>query len=561
MGILSRHFFIYNCFDAHHSKKFPFCLTPHTLFAALLLPGCDNGTEDKNSGGNNTGGNNTGDDNTGDDNTGGDNKTPASATLTWSGDWTRVSDTTYRSNAIGSNTNTIERLDIQATGAGTITIQITASINIYNYGFASKLDRGVGEGEYNDNNQMHVSGTQVETYTYNISSGAHWIQFMYQKYSDYISGNDSVTVEIISNSFTASGAAGNSKLKALNQSSVTLSDVKWGSTAVSASLTPSESKTVDVTEGSGYLYFTKGSADGLKCRTQEVIAVTKDETKEFTLTNNTLVVALDDTNNPQALGTIEARVTQLTLSNQSFIEITDVIWNNVSFANNTVENSIKIATTVTNTVSAGSGYIFFKRKSSPIIARTKDLLIIEEFESKTLTFTDATEIVEVNNPDNTGTLGALQSTVVFWDDAEGEMQSYYEAASFVGYYAAGSDLRDSFSSHNNFNPPKNGDKSIAVGGTTTAKLHLQVSLNKAAKLSFWYANKQLYSSTGTTFSINGTTQRTWSTDVNWSKLEFDLPAGVNDLVWEKKDGYSSYPYYNRYYYLTLDDILIYYTEE
>jgi hypothetical protein len=98
-----------------------------------------------------------------------------------------------------------------------------------------------------------------------------------------------------------------------------------------------------------------------------------------------------------------------------------------------------------------------------------------------------------------------------------------------------------------------------VGGTNTAKLHLRVSLNKAAKFSFWYANK--YNSGETTFSINGTTQRTWSTDVNWSKLEFDLAAGVNDLVWEKKDGYFTGPYSNSYYYLTLDDILIYYAEE
>jgi hypothetical protein len=103
-------------------------------------------------------------------------------------------------------------------------------------------------------------------------------------------------------------------------------------------------------------------------------------------------------------------------------------------------------------------------------------------------------------------------------------------------------------------PPKNGQKSIAVGGTATAKLHLRITLDKAAKLSFWYVNK-CWGAAGTTFSINGTTHRTWTTDVDWSKLEFDLAAGENDLVWEKKDGdYSSY------YYLTLDDILIYYKE-
>jgi hypothetical protein len=281
---------------------------------------------------------------------------------------------------------------------------------------------------------------------------------------------------------------GATRLKVQNESSVTLADVKWSNAVFSASLAPSESKTVDVSEDSSYLYFTKGSAEGLKCWTQEVIDVSKDETKEQVLTNNTVVVALDDPDNAQALGTIKARETQLTLSNQSFTELSDVIWNNVSFANNTVENSVKTGTTVTKTVSAGSGYIFFKRKTNPVTARTKDLVTIAELESKTFTFLDTTETVEVNNQDNTGTLSGLQSTVVFWDDAEGELQSYYEAASFVGYYKTGSDLLYN-SSYNYYNPPKNGEKSIAVGGTKTAKLHLKVNLTKAAKLSFWYANK------------------------------------------------------------------------
>jgi hypothetical protein len=87
------------------------------------------------------------------------------------------------------------------------------------------------------------------------------------------------------------------KLKVQNESSVTLTDVKWGSVVVSPSLAPSESTTVAVNEGTGYLYVTKGSANGLKCRTQEVIAVTRDETTTQTITNNTVVVALDDTAN------------------------------------------------------------------------------------------------------------------------------------------------------------------------------------------------------------------------------------------------------------------------
>jgi hypothetical protein len=245
----------------------------------------------------------------------------------------------------------------------------------------------------------------------------------------------------------------------------------------------------------------------------------------------------------------------LKINNQSFTELTDVIWQNVSFAGSQYENSIKTGNNVSKSVTAGAGYIYFKRKSNAITARTKDMVIVNKGETINFTFTGNTLIVEANNPDNAGTLGSLVSTVIWWDDAEGDMQPYYEAASFVGYYKTYSDLGSGGSSYSNFNLPKNGQKSIAVGGTTTAKLHLRITLTKAAKLSFWYANKY-YSTAGTTFSINGTVERTWTTDINWSKLEYNLAAGVNDLVWEKKDGVAGL---SRYY-LTLDDILIYYTE-
>jgi len=100
-------------------------------------------------------------------------------------------------------------------------------------------------------------------------------------------------------------------------------------------------------------------------------------------------------------------------------------------------------------------------------------------------------------------------------------------------------------------------------------LYLKINLIKKAKLSFWYANKKL--DTGSTFfKINGITERTWETDVDWSFITVDLEAGENNIVWEKTDGYyySDGFYYEgwysgiirRYYYLSLDDILIYYTE-
>ena len=245
--------------------------------------------------------------------------------------------------------------------------------------------------------------------------------------------------------------------------------------------------------------------------------------------------------------------TTLKIKNQSFTEITDVIWNNVTFSNNQYENSIKSGTEVTRNAEAGAGYIFFKRKSNPITARTRDMVIVEKNQKIEFTFSDNILIVEVNNPNNNGTLGSVQSTVVWWDDAEGEMQPYYLSQSFVGYYSKGSDLPLGYYKY--FNTPKNGNKSIAVGGTYNALLHLKINITKKAKLSFWYANKWS-SISGTIFSINGVEKEKWTTDINWAFIQIDLNPGENNILWEKNDGYSNVSGY----YLSLDDILIYYTE-
>jgi len=244
----------------------------------------------------------------------------------------------------------------------------------------------------------------------------------------------------------------------------------------------------------------------------------------------------------------------LKIKNQSFTEITDVIWNNVTFSNNQYEKTIKIGTEVTKAVNAGGGYIFFKRKSNPVNARTAEIIIVEKDQQAEFTFTDNTVIVEVNNANNNGTLSSVQSTVVWWDDAEGEMQPYHLKQSFVGYYKDKADLLSSL--WDRVYPPKNGTKSIAVGGTNTALLHLKINLERKAKLSFWYANK--YSSTGgAVFSINSIEKAKWTTDINWSFMTFDLAPGENNIIWTKKDGVNSN---GDYFYLSIDDILIYYTE-
>jgi hypothetical protein len=245
----------------------------------------------------------------------------------------------------------------------------------------------------------------------------------------------------------------------------------------------------------------------------------------------------------------------LTIKNQSFSDLVNVEWQGTSFASNTVENSLAIGNTVTENVEAGTGYIFFKRRLNPAFARTKEVITVGEQGAEEFVFTDNTLIVEANNPENTGTLKDMKTTVVFFDDAEGDVQRYAERKGST-YYAELNDLPYTNSSRTYFHPPYTGKgKSIALGGIDAAKLRLSLTLERKAKLSFWFANKDVWTD-GAMFFIDGTEKAEWEGDYNWSYQEYTLEADSHDIVWTK-DGYDS-PDYN---YLSLDNILVVYIDE
>jgi len=226
-------------------------------------------------------------------------------------------------------------------------------------------------------------------------------------------------------------------------------------------------------------------------------------------------------------------VTTLKINNQSFTEITNVKWNNVSFAENQVENSIKSGNNVTKNVQAGSGYIFFTRKQNPITARTSDVITIEAGKNVNFTFTDNTLIVEINNTANTGTLGALQNTVVWWDDAEGDYLPYSHRANAT--YSTTS--------------PRYGQKCIAF--TSNGELTFNISLDKAAKLSFWHRATNVTSNISyqPVLNINSVETKRWTANNEWSFFESIIDEG-NTVIQFRSTGAALY----------LDDILIYYTE-
>jgi hypothetical protein len=347
-----------------------------------------------------------------------------------------------------------------------------------------------------------------------------------------------------------------------NMSFTDLLEVKWQAVGFTTNATEDAiamgttvSKTVS--PGSGYIYF-KRKSNPITARTGDIVTVEKDKALEFVFTDTTLIAQADNPDNRGTLKDLQPTVTTLLIKNQSFSDLLSVEWQGVSFAENTLENSITLGKSVTKTVNPGYGYIYFKRKVNPAAARTKDIITIEKNETLEFVFTDTTLIVEANNPDNTGTLKDMQTTVVFFDDAEGEVQGYAERKN-SDYYASESNLPNYVSSayyySYNYFAAKNGKKSIAVGGSTDAKLRLTVTLDRPAKLSFWYANK---GNGNGTFLIDEETKNTWTGNINWSKGEYTLSAGTHEIVWAK-DGYSSGTYYY-YYYLSLDDILVVYTE-
>ena len=233
--------------------------------------------------------------------------------------------------------------------------------------------------------------------------------------------------------------------------------------------------------------------------------------------------------------------TTLTIKNLSFSDITEVKWNNITFKPNDLEKEIEIGNFVKKDVKAGYGYIYFKRKSNPVFARTKAVVTVNEGEQIEFVFTDNTLIVEQNNAENTGTLSALNSTVVFFDDAEGELQKYEVMTSGVFYF----DHR-----------VKNGKKAIFFNGGVDY-LELKVNLERDAEVSFWYTLFDFDGFSNSTaaflFSIDG--EEIFSVDgigVNWAFKTFPIASGEHTLIFQNSGSSDDC--------VGLDDILIVYTE-
>ena len=225
----------------------------------------------------------------------------------------------------------------------------------------------------------------------------------------------------------------------------------------------------------------------------------------------------------------------LTINNQSFTDITEVIWQGISFANNRHEDIIQSGTIVKETVQPGAGYIFFKRSTSSIIARTNALVIIEQGEHINFTFTDNTLIVESNNPNNTGTLGTLQRTVVWFDDAEGEYLPYQQRTN------------TSYSTEN----PWQGAMSIRIG--PNGILSFNLSLERNAMISFWHRAPFSAASIAPTLRINNDEIKKWEIGNEWSFFEDSISTGQTTIEFRTNSTVSTIQ-------LFIDNLLIHYID-
>jgi len=101
--------------------------------------------------------------------------------------------------------------------------------------------------------------------------------------------------------------------------------------------------------------------------------------------------------------------TKLTIKNESSYELTHVFWNNVSFANNQIENSIKPGTSVTMYVQAGSGFIRFRPKLNPYNMRSDALVVVAEGKSDEFVFLNNTVVIRESGTVSNGILTSFAS--------------------------------------------------------------------------------------------------------------------------------------------------------
>jgi len=151
--------------------------------------------------------------------------------------------------------------------------------------------------------------------------------------------------------------------------------------------------------------FSSSTMNGTGSLSGETLVLRADYSDGFESASITITFKRGSSSGEPSPGNPSTTGTTLKIQNESFSEITDVRWSNVTFTQGT--ESILNGKFVTKTVQEGDGYIYFKRKTNPINARTDERYTIDKNEQKVVLINDNTIIVDVDNPNNKGTFGTL----------------------------------------------------------------------------------------------------------------------------------------------------------
>jgi len=160
----------------------------------------------------------------------------------------------------------------------------------------------------------------------------------------------------------------------------------------------SSTKIVGYTDIGSFIHFQLDTVAGIKHYSTN--AGLNRNNRQYTITNDTVLTPWGS--GPTGSLKKIADISMLVISNQSGVAISNVIWNGFE-----LEEIINPGINANTAVQTGSGYIYFKRKTNPINARTDELVIIERNEKKVFIINDNTIIVDLDNPGNKGTLGTL----------------------------------------------------------------------------------------------------------------------------------------------------------
>jgi len=133
------------------------------------------------------------------------------------------------------------------------------------------------------------------------------------------------------NGNTGGNSTTTTTLRIKNESSKVIRNVIWNNVVFNDSNTPINSgnsvvKTLE--EGTGYIFFDFYS---VSYRTSSVIVVEKDENAEFTFTNNTVIIEVNNANNSITIGNLPIPPTNLTVTNSTAYDFSTVEYGNIDF--------------------------------------------------------------------------------------------------------------------------------------------------------------------------------------------------------------------------------------